>query len=135
RDWSSDVCSSDLSLEKGKYGVGMLFLPQQLEARQRAKALIESTRKAEGLQVSGWRTVPTNDETLNNDAKQTQPFIRQLFIVSPFEEASDIRFERKLYQIRRKIENQLKNELEEQTYIASFSARTIIYKGLLLPEQ
>ncbi|MFC5464234.1 glutamate synthase large subunit [Lederbergia graminis] len=127
--------AGEASLEKGKYGVGMLFLPQQLEARQRSEALIESTIKAEGLQVIGWRTVPTNDETLNNDAKQTQPFIRQLFIVSPFKEASDIRFERKLYQIRRKIENQLKNELEEQTYIASFSARTIIYKGLLLPEQ
>ena len=64
--------------------------------------------------------------------------IRQLFIVSPFEEPGDIKFERKLYGVRRKIEKAIKSvtfENNESYYVVSFSARTIVYKGLLLPEQ
>ena len=75
---------------------------------------------------------------LNGLAEETQPVIRQLFIVSPFEEPESIKFERKLYVVRRKIEKAIKNvkfENNEPYYVVSFSARTIVYKGLLLPEQ
>ena len=82
--------------------------------------------------------MPTNGRILNGQAKETQPVIRQLFIVSPFEEPGDIKFERKLYEVRRKIEKAIKSvtfENNESYYVVSFSARTIVYKGLLLPEQ
>ncbi|MEK3885987.1 glutamate synthase large subunit [Bacillus sp. FSL K6-3431] len=124
--------------EAGKYGVGMFFLPQHSSVRERCEDIIESVIATEDLQLFNWRTVPTDDAMLNEQAKETQPVIRQVFVLSPYEKQGDIKFERKLYQVRRKIEKALEKakfgELE-QYYLVSFSARTIIYKGLLLPEQ
>ncbi|THE13143.1 glutamate synthase large subunit [Bacillus timonensis] len=124
--------------DAGKYGVGMFFLPQREDSRKRCEEIIENVMETEGLKLFGWRTVPTNDVNLHQQAKETQPVIRQLFVKSPYSEPGDIRFERKLYQVRRKIEKTLKSAKfanDDPYYIVSFSARTIIYKGLLLPEQ
>ncbi|MBM7713530.1 glutamate synthase (ferredoxin) [Bacillus thermophilus] len=124
--------------DAGKYGVGMFFLPQQKNARQRCEKIIEHTIETEKLGLHGWRTVPINDGNLHQQAKETQPVIRQVFVKSPYDEPGDIKFERKLYEVRRKIEKVLKNAQfanDEHYYAVSFSARTIIYKGLLLPEQ
>ncbi|MCC3358145.1 glutamate synthase large subunit [Bacillus sp. REN16] len=125
-------------IDAGKYGVGVFFLPQQESPRKHCEEIIENIIKAEGIELFGWRNVPTNDKNLHQQAKETQPVIRQLFVKSPFNESWDIKFERKLYQVRRKIEKAFKRADSikgEQYYIVSFSARTIIYKGLLLPEQ
>lgn len=125
-------------VDEGKYGVGLFFLPQQKEAREYCEEIIENMIKAEKLEVFGWRTVPTNDTCLNGGAKESQPAVRQLFVKSPYEERGDIRFERKLYAIRRKVEKALKSAEfidKESFYVVSFSGRTIVYKGLLLAEQ
>ncbi|MEH7381112.1 glutamate synthase large subunit [Bacillus sp. JJ1533] len=125
-------------MDAGYYGVGMFFLPQQKGPRERCVEIIENSVKTEGLELFGWRNVPTNDKNLHQQAKETQPVIRQLFVKSPFHEPGDIKFERKLYQVRRKIEKALKSTAfakVEPHYVVSFSSRTIIYKGLLLPEQ
>lgn len=125
-------------IEAGKYGVGMFFLPQQKSSRQLCEEIIENIIMMEELVLIGWRTVPTNDRNLHLKAKETQPVIRQVFVESPYDEPGDIKFERKLYKVRRKIERALKNAQfanDEPYYAVSFSARTIIYKGLLLPEQ
>ncbi|WP_010284796.1 glutamate synthase large subunit [Bacillus timonensis] len=127
-----------LLIDAGKYGVGMFFLPQQKSSRQRCKDIIENIITEEGLEFFDWRNVPTFDKNLHQQAKETQPVIRQIFVKSPYEMAGDIKFERKLYQVRRKIEKALKRAefvRDEPNYVVSFSARTIIYKGLLLPEQ
>lgn len=123
--------------EQGMYGVGMFFLPQNKSSRKRCEEIINHTIVEENLDLIGIRHVPINDTILSQKAKETQPVICQVFIKSPFEQPKDIKFERKLYKLRRKIENTLKKELSRHDlfYIVSFSARTIIYKGLLLPEQ
>ncbi|RFB12143.1 glutamate synthase large subunit [Bacillus sp. HNG] len=125
-------------IDAGKYGVGMFFLPQREDSRKRCEDIIENVMETEGLKLFGWRNVPTNDKSLHQQAKETQPVIRQLFVKSPYSKPGDIRFERKLYQVRRKIEKALKSAKfakDDSYYIVSLSARTIIYKGLLLPEQ
>ncbi|MCJ7842050.1 glutamate synthase large subunit [Lederbergia sp. NSJ-179] len=125
-------------LEPGRYGVGMFFLPPQPDAREFCEKMIESVIADKGLSVHGWRTVPTDDRLLQAQARTTQPMIRQVFVQSPFEQPNDIQFERILYQIRRKIEKAWTEAnicAEGQYHAVSFSARTIIYKGLLLPEQ
>ncbi|MFD1170554.1 glutamate synthase large subunit [Oceanobacillus caeni] len=125
-------------IDAGKYGVGMFFLPKKNTARECYEEIIRDILDRENLELIDWRKVPTNDKTLNRQAKETQPEIKQIFVKSPYDEPGDIKFERKLYEVRRKIEKALKHNKfakEEPYYVVSFSARTIIYKGLLLPEQ
>ncbi|MDQ0216120.1 glutamate synthase domain-containing protein 2/glutamate synthase domain-containing protein 1/glutamate synthase domain-containing protein 3 [Oikeobacillus pervagus] len=121
-----------------QYGVGMLFLPRQTEVRQYCEELIENVLEKEQIPLFGWRTVPTNPQQLNDEAKATQPIIRQLFVLKPSEEIPELTFEQKMYQVRRKVEKQFQTidfQGKEKGYFASFSAKTIVYKGLLLPEQ
>ncbi|RKQ35630.1 glutamate synthase large subunit [Oceanobacillus halophilus] len=125
-------------VEVGMYGVGMFFLPADDSERERSEMMIERMIGKTGLEIFGWRTVPTNNRSLSQQAKATQPVIKQVFVLSPYEKPEDIRFERKLYLLRKKIEKALINEgiqKDEAFYLVSFSSRTIIYKGLLLPKQ
>lgn len=125
-------------VDAGMYGVGMFFLPQEQSARKHCEEIIETIIEKERLKLFGWRTVPTNDSSLPLQAKETQPVIKQAFVLSPYDKCCDIRFERKLYQIRKEIEKTLQiagYQKDEAYYLVSFSARTVIYKGLLLPEQ
>lgn len=124
--------------DSGTYGVGMFFLPQLKADRERCEEIIKKTVEKEQIEIFGWRTVPTNDHHLHQLAKETQPVVRQLFVLSPFDQTEDNRFERKLYETRKMIEKELVTAgftKDQSFYLVSFSARTIIYKGLLLPNQ
>jgi len=121
----------------GDYGVGMLFLPQELDLATEYKLRIEEIVQNEDLEIFGWRDVPTNDEELGSTAKQSQPSVHQLFVTSVNKELDNDQFERLLYMARRKVEKEF-NDAEvnqDDCYIVSFSSRTIVYKGLLLPSQ
>ncbi|WP_087972685.1 glutamate synthase large subunit [Oceanobacillus rekensis] len=136
-EWEWNKAGKQLA-DRGRYGVGMFFLPQDQQKREQAERIIESLIEEENLELFGWRTVPTNESNLPSEAKESQPMIRQLFVLSPYKQPEDIRFERKLYQIRKKIEKELIAagfQKDESFYLVSFSARTLIYKGLLLPKQ
>ncbi|MBC8140432.1 MAG: glutamate synthase large subunit, partial [Armatimonadetes bacterium] len=124
----------------GAYGVGMVFLPQDAEARRQCEAIIESATRREGLRFVGWRTVPTDNRQIGRDARASEPVMRQFFVGHGLQTPDDARFDRKLYVVRRVIENEITGETgiphaAEEFYIASLSAHTIIYKGLLLPSQ
>ncbi|PWA13145.1 glutamate synthase large subunit [Pueribacillus theae] len=125
--------------QPGQYGVGMLFLPNEPHVRQLCEDIIVSAINEEKLQLFGWRTVPTNDSVLNTQFKETRPCIRQAFITSVVTSEEENQFERTLYQLRRRIEREIKQHLSTETaetfYVPSLSSRTIVYKGLLLPEQ
>lgn len=88
----------------------------------------------EGQTVLGWRTVPVNAEAIGETAKQSRPFIRQVFIGAKEGLLDELSFERKLYIIRKQSEHWAK-ESDLRFYFASLSSRTIVYKGLLTPEQ
>ena len=124
--------------EPGTYGVGMLFLSHDPVQRQQAQQHVEQIIAEEGQQLLGWRHVPTDNRALGDTAKAGEPTIIQIFVQQNNElaDADPLAFERKLYVIRKRAEHEVGATVgEEPFYFASFSARTIVYKGMLTPEQ
>ncbi|MBP3783959.1 MAG: glutamate synthase large subunit [Butyrivibrio sp.] len=115
---------------KGDYGVGMFFLPQDPMKRMFAKRMLEVIAEKEGLTVLGWRDVPTHPEILGEVAVACMPYISQCFVKRPEGTPKGIDFDRKLYSLRREYEKS-----SDDTYICSFSSRTIVYKGMFLVGQ
>ncbi len=121
---------------KREYGVGMIFFPQnELKARQ-AKAMFEVIAKKNGLEILGFRKVDTDPGVLGSKALECMPNIWQVFIKRPdslndkADGNIDLDFDRLLYIARREFE-----QSNENTYIPSFSCRTIVYKGMFLVGQ
>ncbi len=123
---------------EGGYGIGMVFLPQDPSIRKQVQKQIKAVVEEEGQTFLGWRTVPVNDSFVGDMAKKSKPFIRQMFITPSSEITDQDVFERKLYVIRKRLEKEVPatdKEHQEGFYICSLSTRTIVYKGMLIPEQ
>ncbi|MFA7293873.1 MAG: glutamate synthase large subunit [Candidatus Omnitrophota bacterium] len=122
----------------GAYGVGLIFLPQDSGERSFCKESFEKIVKQEGQVLLGWRGVPIDDSGIGEGAKKTQPVFEQVFIGRNKDIDSEAGFERKLYIIRKRVENAIfESELKQKDsfYITNISCRTLSYKGLLMPEQ
>lgn len=109
------------------YAVGMFFFPQNELARNQAKKMFEIIASKEGLQILGWRDVPSKPEVLGHRAVECMPAIMQCFIKRPKGVKKGLDFDRKLYVARRVFE-----QSNEDTYVVSLSSRTIVYKGMFL---
>jgi glutamate synthase domain-containing protein 2/glutamate synthase domain-containing protein 1/glutamate synthase domain-containing protein 3 len=121
----------------GEYGVGMVFLPVEPSHRLLAEGILERITREEGLTVLGWRDTPVNVDAIGRVARASQPYIEQVFIAGAPGMTED-QLERKLYVIRKRAESEIAaSNLPDKNffYIPSLSARTIIYKGLLLAPQ
>ncbi len=122
---------------EGQYAAGLVFLPQDTTPRERQQTLLEAAVAEAGQEVLGWRDVPVNIETIGWLARESMPFIRQIFVKA----ASDIdqdTFERRLYVARRIAEKAVEAEGGEDAvyfHLPSLSSRTMIYKGLMLAHQ
>ncbi len=129
----------DLILPKeGEYAVGMVFLPRELASRVSCEAVIANVITQEKAVLLGWRDVPVDNQELGESAKGVEPFIRQVFIGRGADCFDQDAFERKLFVIRKQVENAIRDaNLKEGNdfYIASLSTRTIVYKGMLLANQ
>ncbi len=124
--------------ESGQYAVGMLYLPRERVERHRCERLTEQIIAEHGFGFIGWRTVPTNNSMLGEGARYLEPVVRQIFVRRPKDVTDDLDFERRLYVCRRHLVNRVKAMgplLEETFYVCSFSARTLVYKGMLTPRQ
>jgi glutamate synthase domain-containing protein 2/glutamate synthase domain-containing protein 1/glutamate synthase domain-containing protein 3 len=125
--------------EPGAYGVAMCFLPVDKHNRLQCEGVIERIAKEEGLTLLGWRDTPVNGIAIGREARASQPYIEQLFLAKPSHmKADDDAFERLLYRVRRRTENEMvASDIEgkEFFYIPSLSCRTIVYKGLMLAPQ
>ncbi len=123
--------------DAGSYGVGMAFLPSRERERLACERVIEKIVAEEGYSVLGWRDVPVDDAVLSASTRRTRPVIRQVFVARLFVDRDvGSSFEVALYIIRRKIEAALRAIPEgKDCYFASFSSRTIVYKGMLTPDQ
>ena len=124
--------------EAGSYAVGLLFLPRDSAARAEAQTTIARFVEEEGQTVLGWRDVPVNNQGLGYSVKPTEPVISQIFVGNGNNHVDQNAFERKLFVIRKQIENVIRESaMEGKTsfYFPSFSSRTITYKGMLLSEQ
>jgi len=123
--------------EVGEYAVGMTFLPVEKHQRLQCEGIFEQIIREEGLSVLGWRDTPVNGDAIGRVARVSQPYIQQIFVARPPQMDEDA-FERKLYIVRKRAESQIAEsdvEDKEMFYIPSLSARTIVYKGLLLAPQ
>jgi glutamate synthase (NADPH/NADH) large chain len=121
----------------GEYGVAMVFLPVDKHSRLQCEGVFERMAASEGLKVLGWRDTPVNGDAIGREARASQPYIEQFFVGRP-EGMSEDDFERRLYLVRRRTENEIAaSDIEEKEffYVPSFSCRTIIYKGLMLAPQ
>ena len=122
----------------GSYGVGMHFLPKEKNKRKAIENIIEKIVVGEDQIFLGWRHVPINPNVLGEGAREMLPHISQSFIGRSSDIKNIEEFERKLFWIRKVIERRILEEPNVNPsvfYIPSFSARTIIYKGMLLGEQ
>ncbi|MGI5873319.1 MAG: glutamate synthase large subunit [Bacillota bacterium] len=112
------------------YGVGMFFFPRDDLARSRSQKTLEFIVAKEGMTFLGWRDVPVRPEILGQRARSCMPRICQCFVKRPENVGEDIDFDRRLYVARRVFE-----QSDDQTYVCSFSCRTLVYKGMFLVDQ
>jgi glutamate synthase (NADPH/NADH) large chain len=122
----------------GRYGVGMVFLPQEPASRIACEQEIERAARAEGQVVLGWRDVPRDSSVLGESVKRIEPVIRQIFVGAGADVTVTDAFERKLYVVRKRAGHAiqaLRLEHGKEFYVPSFSARTLVYKGMLLADQ
>ena len=124
---------------KKQYGVGMLFLPPDISQRRAIEDICRQMIQAEGQKFLGFRKVVTCNDTLGDTARSQEPIVKQLFVGWGKDILTELEFERKLYIIRRRITKRVKYTAgllgSSYFYISSLSGRTIVYKGMLLPEQ
>lgn len=113
--------------DERSYGVGMFFFPQDILVRSRSQKLFENLCEKEKLPFLGWRKVPVNADVLGQKARDCMPCIMQAFIGKPEDVQAGLEFDRLLYILRRQFEHSAK-----ETYVASLSNRTIVYKGMFL---
>ena len=133
-DYFQRVCTEFALPEKGRYGVGMVFFSRIKSHQRELEEKINDLAAAEGQTVLGWRDVPSDVGKLGQKGKESCPVIRQVFIACGPGTNDEASFERKLYVIRKQAEIWA-YEHARKFYFASLSARTIVYKGLLTPNQ
>ncbi|MCY4485484.1 MAG: glutamate synthase large subunit [Spirochaetaceae bacterium] len=124
--------------EAGAYGVGMCFLPVDRDMRRQIMNLAAEVVAECGQKLLGWRDVPTDAGSLGRSARAVQPHISQLYVGRGAAVDDDQAFERRLYVIRKILENRVHAALPNargQFYIASLSHRTVVYKGMLTTPQ
>src|SRR5829696_5181754 len=122
----------------GQYGVGMVFLPREPASRRACEYELERAIKDEGQVLLGWRDVPVDNANLAEPAKKLEPVIRQLFVGRGRGVTVTDALERKLYIIRKSAGHAiqaLKLAHGKEFYVPSMSARTMIFKGMLLAHQ
>ena len=121
----------------GAYGVGMVFLPRKARDRKACMRCLEKAVKGECQTFLGWREVPRDSSAIGWLARQNEPVIYQAFVKR--EQGLDVEgFERKLFVIRKVVERAVRESnisAKDEFYVATLSARTICYKGLMLAPQ
>ncbi len=122
----------------GEYAIGSLFMPQEDAWRAEIRNVYAEEIANEGLELLGWRDIPTDNSTLGETVKPTEPAHQQVFIGKGSRVLSEDDFERRLYILRKAISGRLYTMRERRNagyYPVSLSCRTIIYKGMFLADQ
>ena len=121
----------------GKYAVSNVFLPKKDNQQSFCVGVLDKFILEQGLKVLGWRDVPIDRSVLGEIAATTQPFVKQVFIGKSDEDQDDFHFNLKLFIARKKAEHEIySSKLSESSffYLSSLSIKTIIFKGLLIPQ-
>ena len=135
-DFLTDVLSFKLPKPK-KYALGMVFLPQKMNQRTHCIKVFEEELARQNLAIIGWRDVPTNYDVVGRIAAQTLPNIKQVFVEDATGKLTEDQLNTKSFIARKRAEHRIFGSKMSQSsyfYLPSFSTRTVIYKGLLMPE-
>ena len=134
-EFFKEVCPFPLP-EPGTYAVGNVFLPQRKNQREFCIRTFEEQIRLQGLTLLGWRDTPVNPAIPGRIAKESEPFVKQVFIDKGEGAHDDFDFNLKLYIARKVTEHTINDSrLSDRHffYIPSLSTRIIIFKGLLMP--
>jgi glutamate synthase (NADPH) large chain len=122
----------------GHYAIGALFLPHDTSLRREIMDTYAAVAARDGMTLLGWRDVPTDNSTLGETVKPTEPVHKQVFLARGPMIKSEDEFERRLYILRKTISQALYSKHERRSsnyYPVSISCRTVIYKGMFLADQ
>src|SRR5580658_5254942 len=124
---------------EGDYGVGAVFLPKLADHIKYFEDLFAQIVQEEGQTILGWRLVPTDNSEIGPTARASEPIMKQIFIGKSKDIKDADAFERKLFLIRKRVENAVAadNKVKEKSlfYVTTLSCRTIGYKGMLTTGQ
>ncbi|NBC07338.1 MAG: glutamate synthase large subunit [Bacteroidetes bacterium] len=123
--------------EFGAYGVGVVFFPADRNLRRQCRVLFDDYIDEMGFELLGYRKIPTDDENLGESAVSVEPRMEQVF-VKPAEELSPDALERRLFVLRKFATHSIHNtypQSHDHFYLASFSYKTVVYKGQLTTYQ
>src|SRR5712672_3379823 len=122
----------------GEYAVGTLFMPHDTTRQKEITDIHEDVIAPEGMRLLGWRDIPTDNSTLGESVKPTEPVHRQVFIGQGAHKLTEDDFERRLYILRKTISGEFYRRYERRIsgyYPVTISCRTTIYKGMFLADQ
>jgi glutamate synthase (NADPH) large chain len=117
-----------------KYGVGVLFLPKDIRLKEECRDILNRCAEKLGLEILVYRKVPVNPDDIGVTALSVEPEIEQVFVACPDHIANPDDFERKLFLLKNYASHTIFNTVKQDAigfYIASFSYKTVVYKGQL----
>jgi glutamate synthase (NADPH/NADH) large chain len=120
---------------EGQFGTGLVFFPQDSSDASRCRDIFLNIIKEEGVDLIGFRDVPRNNTIIGDIARAAEPDILQILLAADIQQED---LERKLYIIRKRTENAIRNsDLKQKSffYIPSLSTKVLIYKGMLTSTQ
>ena len=123
---------------RGDYGIGMTFLPRDADERARCEAAVERAVADEGQRFLGWRDVPISPDKIGELAERIMPVIRQFMVGRADDTDAGRAFDLRLLVIRKLAEKAILGDdlaTASEFYICSLSARTLVYKGLVMAYQ
>ncbi|PZR52470.1 glutamate synthase large subunit [Xylanimonas oleitrophica] len=123
-----DVVAAELP-PAGRYAIGMAFLPADPQEADAVARRFDAIAAEEKLDVLAWRDVPVTADLVGPTARASMPLFRQVVVADPSRELSGLELDRRAYRLRKRAQNEL------DLYLASLSARTITYKGMLTTAQ
>jgi glutamate synthase (NADPH) large chain len=118
----------------GRYGVGVIFFPQEIRLREECRDIFNRSAEKLGLEVLGYRKVPVNRDDIGPTALSVEPEMEQVFIVCPDHITNPDDFERKLFVLRNYATHTINSTVRKDSigfYLASLSYKTVVYKGQL----
>ncbi len=124
--------------EAGEYAVGMVFFPKEQNIREACREVLNRKIKKLGIELLGYRVVPTDNSSLGEMSSGSEPQIEQVFLKRPDNIADELAFERRLYVLRQYATRMVRNTVtgaKRNFYFSSLSCRTITYKGQLTTNQ
>ncbi len=119
-----------------KYGVGVVFFSKNIRVKEECRSVLQRCAEKLGLEIISFRKIPTSPDEIGETALSVEPDMEQVFVACPDHLSNPEDFERKLFLLKNLATHTVENTVKQNDfYIASFSYKTIVYKGQLTSGQ